>query len=62
MSPANNRKLKLDIAKVQAVEADHRYVFYCSPVAHDETGVPKDVTVVRFEVEELAASNDERSA
>ena len=53
VSPANNQKLKQDIAKVQAVKADHRYVFYCSPGAHDEGKVPGDVRVIRFEVEEI---------
>ena len=53
LSPANNQKLKQDIAKVQAVKADHRYVFYCSPGAHDEGKVPGDVRVIRFEVEEI---------
>ena len=38
---------------MQAVKADHRYVFYCSPGAHDEGKVPGDVRVIRFEVEEI---------
>jgi hypothetical protein len=35
VSPSNNGKLQKDISKVNSTAAEHRYVFFYSPGAHE---------------------------
>jgi len=49
-SPKSNNKLKKDLDKVSKMAAKHKYVFYCSPVGHDEKLSSKGVTIQRLQI------------
>lgn len=49
VNPTNNKKLQKDIARVSKSPAEHGYVFFCSPGAHEQE-VVDGVTVIPVEL------------
>jgi hypothetical protein len=47
-SPQSNKKLKKDVERVSKTAADHKYVFYYSPIAHKQEPVGNGVNIVRL--------------